>query len=701
MPGNGSALTPLREASDRRLDSWKEIAAYLGRGVRSVQRWEREEGLPVHRLSHQKRGSVYAYKNELDEWWQSRRSSLAAEKPELREEPPLDVSQTTSRPRSLKFAVVAGVVIVMTAVVYFAVRHRAKASPEMHQLTHLGVVRPLGCSLSSDGKIVAFASDAAEEGNIDIWVQQTGRPEARRLTHDPGPDLDPSISPDGKTILFVSRRASRPGIYQIAAAGGQEKLLLPEGGEPRFSLDGKRIAYISGNRPHHLYVSEFDGSSAREIPTGMARLDHPIWSPDGKYLMVSGQRTSSEPADWWVIPIDGQEPINTKILHDLSRHISSSLRTNFYASAWLPGGRILFAGDHDGIWYIWRIQLLPGSFRLGGAPERVTGRRQPIGVSFAAAGNHLAFVDDRPDGQLWRLPVDTGTGQMTGNPRRITREGISQFPSISADGRILAYLFSRSGRLSPATDVGISVRNIETGAESSVPGLEHQYGFGYVTLTRDGSKLAYGIVVPGLKRPIYLYDLATRSTRKLCDDCEGRPYDWSPDGVKLILSMPGKGIGLMDISTGKRSVILRGSTAVLSPDGRWLAVSPGVVGQGGRISIVPFRGSERVPQNEWIAVGEPASEELLPAWSPGGELLYFISTPHSDPSHYVLKAQRLHPDSGRLDGQPFDVYRFEEPFVPLLRLPLNNRLAISPGQIILTSEAFKGDIWMTQIDGRK
>src|SRR5215468_7102603 len=86
MPGNGSALTPLREASDRRLDSWKEIAAYLGRGVRSVQRWEREEGLPVHRLSHQKRGSVYAYKNELDEWWQSRRSSLATQELELPEE---------------------------------------------------------------------------------------------------------------------------------------------------------------------------------------------------------------------------------------------------------------------------------------------------------------------------------------------------------------------------------------------------------------------------------------------------------------------------------------------------------------------------------------------------------------------------------------------------------------------------------------
>jgi hypothetical protein len=72
MPGNGSALTPHPEASDQRLGSWKEIAAHLGRGVRSVQRWEREDGLPVRRLSHHRRGSVYAYKSELDAWWETR-----------------------------------------------------------------------------------------------------------------------------------------------------------------------------------------------------------------------------------------------------------------------------------------------------------------------------------------------------------------------------------------------------------------------------------------------------------------------------------------------------------------------------------------------------------------------------------------------------------------------------------------------------
>ena len=59
-----------------RLDSWKEIATYLKRGARTVQRWEREEGLPVHRLPHEKLGSVYAYSAELDAWWSSRAAEL-------------------------------------------------------------------------------------------------------------------------------------------------------------------------------------------------------------------------------------------------------------------------------------------------------------------------------------------------------------------------------------------------------------------------------------------------------------------------------------------------------------------------------------------------------------------------------------------------------------------------------------------------
>jgi len=68
-----------KSASDERLDSWKEIAAFLKRGVRTVQRWEREEGLPVHRHHHQKLGSVHGFESEITQWWNSRRRSLQEE----------------------------------------------------------------------------------------------------------------------------------------------------------------------------------------------------------------------------------------------------------------------------------------------------------------------------------------------------------------------------------------------------------------------------------------------------------------------------------------------------------------------------------------------------------------------------------------------------------------------------------------------
>src|SRR5450755_2931373 len=62
-----------------RLDSWKKIAVYLKRDVSTLQRWERREGMPVHRHLHDKQGSVFAYRSELDTWSASRQMRLAAE----------------------------------------------------------------------------------------------------------------------------------------------------------------------------------------------------------------------------------------------------------------------------------------------------------------------------------------------------------------------------------------------------------------------------------------------------------------------------------------------------------------------------------------------------------------------------------------------------------------------------------------------
>jgi TolB-like protein len=73
-----------------RLDSWKEIASYLRRDVRTVQRWEKKEGLPVYRHLHDKLGSIYADRNELTDWFNTRQQSGVTVATGNRDEGPAD-----------------------------------------------------------------------------------------------------------------------------------------------------------------------------------------------------------------------------------------------------------------------------------------------------------------------------------------------------------------------------------------------------------------------------------------------------------------------------------------------------------------------------------------------------------------------------------------------------------------------------------
>lgn len=73
------------------LNSWKEIAQFFGREVRTVQRWEKEESLPVHRHMHRRQSSVYAYRDELETWWRERGAALRP--PEMEEPQQTSVSE--------------------------------------------------------------------------------------------------------------------------------------------------------------------------------------------------------------------------------------------------------------------------------------------------------------------------------------------------------------------------------------------------------------------------------------------------------------------------------------------------------------------------------------------------------------------------------------------------------------------------------
>ena len=129
--------------SGKRLDSWKEIAAYLSRDVTTVQRWEKREGMPVHRHLHDKRGSVYALTKELDGWIQSRRSRVddPALEPETEILQPLPVIPITipARQTRLWLALAAVVCICLTVAAWLLFRHRTNPSvePRIHSLAVL------------------------------------------------------------------------------------------------------------------------------------------------------------------------------------------------------------------------------------------------------------------------------------------------------------------------------------------------------------------------------------------------------------------------------------------------------------------------------------------------------------------------------------------------------------------------------------
>src|SRR5262249_16348604 len=170
------------------LDSWKEIAAYFGRGVRTVQRWESEEGLPVHRLTHDKGGNVYARPAELAAWWESRRRTVAA--------PPPDQEPDGAKP---------------------SVR-----SLERVTLTSGMTAWP---ALSSDARFIGFVSDGGVDGTTpQIWIQQIGGVPLR-LTTGEREYSHVSFSPDDTRIIFTGTDDAGQNVYEMPTLGGEPRLL--------------------------------------------------------------------------------------------------------------------------------------------------------------------------------------------------------------------------------------------------------------------------------------------------------------------------------------------------------------------------------------------------------------------------------------------------------------------------------------------
>src|ERR1700677_847640 len=95
LPGSNS------DSPDTRLESWKQIAAHVNRHITTVRRWEKHEGLPVHRHVHSALSSVYAYGSELDNWMRSRQPAEAIGRTEMDALAPATVHCSTLPPSML------------------------------------------------------------------------------------------------------------------------------------------------------------------------------------------------------------------------------------------------------------------------------------------------------------------------------------------------------------------------------------------------------------------------------------------------------------------------------------------------------------------------------------------------------------------------------------------------------------------------
>jgi len=118
-----------KEVHGRRLESWKEIASYLGRDVTTVRRWEKREGLPVHRLHHSKLGSLYAFTAELDAWRDKRAPAGTTDAPLIPGLPEVVRPDAPMRRMAARAALALMLVLTLAAGLTWFMRARTNRKP--------------------------------------------------------------------------------------------------------------------------------------------------------------------------------------------------------------------------------------------------------------------------------------------------------------------------------------------------------------------------------------------------------------------------------------------------------------------------------------------------------------------------------------------------------------------------------------------
>jgi eukaryotic-like serine/threonine-protein kinase len=553
-------------------------------------------------------------------------------------------------------------------------------------------------TISPDGSLMAYASDREGNGNLDIWVQQVSGGKPLRLTNHPADDWYPSFSPDGSQIAFRSSRDGG-GIYLIdaLAVGAEPRRIADDGISPRFSPDGRWIAYqvlpasLELSR-YKTYLVSPKGGEPRQILKDflfgfVAQGAAPVWSPDSRRLLFRGRRADDPKSiDWWVAPIEGGEPVRTHAIENLA--LSTIVQ---FPVGWAGNSVYYVSGTTiEGI-NLLRAPFDPKTLVVTGPPAAITtGPGMKIFPNVMTDGR-VFFAEMTVAMNAWSVAARPDQAEVSNNPKKLTQDLMQNFsPSISRDGSRAA--FSAFGG-AQAARIEVRVKDLRTDQETRIPvqGLNVNQ---FPRLSPDGSLLAYRDIIDGRAKTFVVAPGAT-AVQTLCEGCFV-PGFFPGNDFALVRTKLNE-LEKMDVRTGAKSVILSSSQDIIedagvSPDGKWIGWLAGLPDGRAAIRITPAATPQGGTKST-ITVAEADHFLGQPAWSPNGRWLYFLSEKNGRASIYV---RELDPRTRIPLGDEREVFASTESRLWLNFPAGNGTIGVAADRIIFEATAMTGNIYLAR-----
>jgi len=516
------------DGQGRRLESWKQIAAYLGRDVTTVRRWERHEGLPVHRLLHRKLGSVYAYTAELDAWRIERASAVSTDASDTR--PPI---LTSLRQWKLVLSLAAvGAALAIGAGVWLQRTEYFWRSPiadaQFHTVTDFEGVEQ-AAAVSRDGQLVAFLSD--RDGPMDVWLTQVGSGQFHNLTRGSAPELvNPSVrslgfTPDGSLVTFWARKQSGSNtgdisVWAVPTLGGSPKLYLEGVAEYDWSRDGSRLAYHTPGPGDPLFVTNgIRRPEDRPIFTAPAGLHShfPLWSPDTAFIYFVQGSLPDKLDIWRITPGGGTPERITAHSGRVTHPVLLDRRTLLYLASDSDGsGPWLYSLDVE--------RRIP--HRLTSGPDKYTS------LAASADGRRLVVTVASPKTTLWRLRTADSPAEVSSAARISLTSSMGFSPRLGPN-----YLLYVS-----ATGASESIWKLANGTCSELWSGPDAHVFGGPAIGPDGRFIAFSVRQHG-RTLLYVMQADGTNARIVTDslDLQGGPA-WAPDGQSILSAASDHGV---------------------------------------------------------------------------------------------------------------------------------------------------------------